>query len=57
MSLALASCVSTEAVPVTPPPDINEPIGEAFISYSVEFSWWPEFAGNLTFFQAYVIEC
>jgi len=30
----------------TPPPDAGQPFSEAFVSYSIEFSSFPDFAGN-----------
>ncbi|KAL4877935.1 hypothetical protein BJY04DRAFT_221509 [Aspergillus karnatakaensis] len=44
--LPVATFASLPSVSKAPPPNISEPIGEAFVSFSIEFSWFPEYAGN-----------
>ncbi|KAH7166586.1 hypothetical protein EDB81DRAFT_866294 [Dactylonectria macrodidyma] len=43
----VGACLAA-SVPLTPPVHVAEPVGKSFVSFSVEFSWWPEFAGNLS---------
>ncbi|CAH0025007.1 unnamed protein product [Clonostachys rhizophaga] len=38
----------TVGVHLATPTDIRGPIGVSFVSFSIEFSWFPEFAGNLS---------
>ncbi|KAM5384658.1 hypothetical protein ACJZ2D_001403 [Fusarium nematophilum] len=45
-SLALVGTSWCFSVPTVPPKNISEPIGSSFVSYSIEFSWFPEFAGK-----------
>jgi hypothetical protein len=55
--VALASCLqlftivegqgSAIKVTATPPANASAPIPEAFVSYSIEFSSFPDFAGAL----------
>ncbi|KAH7326988.1 glycoside hydrolase family 79 protein [Rhexocercosporidium sp. MPI-PUGE-AT-0058] len=47
-SLVFASSSTTTvvAVPSSPPPNASPPILEAFVSYSIEFAFFPDFAGN-----------
>ncbi|KAL3488040.1 hypothetical protein BJX62DRAFT_240405 [Aspergillus germanicus] len=44
--LARSTIAWLPSVSAVPPANISEPIGEAFVSFSVEFSWFPEYAGN-----------
>ena len=39
------ACGSAIELSSTPPKDASDPIPEAFVSYSIEFSSFPDFAG------------
>ncbi|EHY59101.1 hypothetical protein HRR83_001629 [Exophiala dermatitidis] len=46
--LALLPSIALGAVPVSlsPPPNASEPLLESFVSFSIEFASFPDFAGN-----------
>jgi len=57
----LASAATPIPVSSAPPTGASEPIPESFVSYSIEFAFFPDFAGEISYplldvFYSYMLQ-